>query len=72
MLATIRDRLQLMDQSPEELLQVLEEDRQWMMERRQTIVRALVDRDISYANGKLVLEKVLGGPGQQQLALSVP
>lgn len=72
LLSTIREKLQLIDQSPEELQQLPDEDRRWVMEQRQIIARALVDRAIIYANGKLVLEGVLGGPGQQQLELSIP
>jgi uncharacterized protein YukE len=56
-----RNKLAEIDQSPEELETMSEDDRFWVLERRQEIIRAMVDRAVLYSDGTVMLEGVLDG-----------
>jgi DNA invertase Pin-like site-specific DNA recombinase len=57
----IRSELPEIDQPPEVLKAMPEEDRRWVLERRQEIVRAMVDRTVLFSDGTIRLEGLLDG-----------
>ena len=57
----ILNKLDEIDQSQEELETMSEDDRFWVLERRQEIIRAMVDRAVLYSDGVVRLEGVLDG-----------
>jgi Recombinase len=71
LMAAIEKKLPEIDQTPAELRAMPEAQRRAIIKRRQTIIRALVDKITTWASGRLVVEGLIDGAKGEQFGLVV-
>jgi hypothetical protein len=70
LLTALQDKLKEIDVSPEELRALAEEKRNEILVARRKIIRALCDRVVVYADGRVKIEGVLDGSEATQFDLA--
>ena len=70
LLTTLRDKLQEIDMSPDELKVLSEEKRNRVLRARRRIVQALCDEVVVHADGHVVIMGVLDGSEAAQFELT--
>jgi site-specific DNA recombinase len=72
LLTTLQEVLPEIDVPPDELKELLEEERNEILESRRDIIRALVDKVEVYASGKVKIYGLLNGSERAQFELGSP
>ncbi len=71
LMTTLQERLPSIDQTPEELKALSEEEQNRILKERQTIIRALCDKVLIFADGRVRIEGMLDGNEAAQFELGV-